>query len=73
MALERPPRIFINVDNFPFGIAWEVNADIDIDFCHLFVNLCLHPVSVPYVFPSCWMYLFLWLGLLDVGLQLSRD
>ena len=52
MALEWPPRIFINVDNFPFGIAWEVNADIDIDFCHLLINLCLHQVSVPYVFST---------------------
>jgi hypothetical protein len=73
MALEWPPGVLINVDNFPFGIAWEVDADIDIDFCHLLINLCLYQVSVLYVSPVRGMHLFLWFGLLDVGLQLARD
>lgn len=73
MALEWPPRVFINVDNFPFRIAWKVDADINFYFCHLLVDLCLSSRLSLYVFPNSVVYLFLWLRLLDVWLQLSGD
>jgi len=73
MALERPARLFIDVNNFPIGITWEVNANVDFYFCHFVINLCL-PSSLSAVrFTRFRIYLFLKFWLLDIGLQLSGD
>ena len=74
MTLEWSSRIFINIDNFPFGIAWEVDADINFYFCHLLIDLCLSSRLSPVCFHQfSEAYLFLWFGPLDVWLQLSGD
>lgn len=53
MTLKWPARFFVDVDDFPIGIAWQVNIIVDIYLCHFLIDLCLYySVSTVYIWKS---------------------
>jgi hypothetical protein len=51
MTLQWTARLFVDVDDFPIGIAWQVNIIIDLYLCHFFIDLCLnYGVSTAHIY-----------------------
>lgn len=41
MTLQRPPRLFVDIDDYAIWVAREVNTDVNLYLCHFFVNFGL--------------------------------
>jgi hypothetical protein len=73
VALKRPPRLPVNVDNATVRVTREVDADFDVDLGHLLVDLRLQiPVSVHKIAASIPRAFFSGLVLLMNGFNLPE-
>ena len=70
VTLKRSTRTFVDVHDDAVWITGQIDAYIDIDLRHLFVNLCLLGRQINRNKENCGeiVDLFFWLSLLDVGL-----
>jgi len=73
MTLQRSTRFLVNVDNNTVRIAGEIHSWIDDDFGHFLVDFGLYGVRMSSSGRIQLSNLFLWLGFLDIRLQLPRN